>query len=134
MKNTATRAATRAAPLAATLASVLGLLTACSEIAAHQAVDKNTPGPWNGTYAGAAFNQDPAIPEQICPQRIPIEGFQVAGRYAVFGVYSGEIDPNGNVSLQYQNTFIWGQLADGQFNGQFRQNLRCIYTVQLSRQ
>ncbi len=118
--------------------ALVGLLGACGQMAtqidAQKAVDSDAPGPWNGTYAGVAINQDPAIPEQVCPQQIRMESFQVAGRYVVFGVYRGEIDPDGRVQIQYQNNFIWGQFGDGLFNGALRLNVRCIYSVRLAKQ
>lgn len=88
-----------------------------------------------GTYAGVAIINDPALPGPVCAPELRIVGFTVAGNQASFGEFSGTIRDDGSLEMVSRRSWIIGRFVPGGFVGQVivPPTDLCVYRVSLSR-
>ena len=73
---------------------------------------------WQGTYAGDAVINDPALPGPVCQPQIHIIDFKVTGNQVNFGEFSGTIRNNATVDLMSARIWIGGRFEPNAFVGE----------------
>ena len=120
----------------ASLPLVLGglMLSGCNTIPAASLAQTAA---YQGTYAGGATINDPALPSNVCQSQIKFDGFTVSGTEVRFGEFRGTIHEDGSIQMNVGATWINGRFVPpATFVGQLLLppvNI-CIYRVELNLQ
>ncbi len=90
---------------------------------------------WQGTYAGTAVINDPALPGPVCAPQIPIAGFVVTGNQVSFGEFSGTIRNDDSLEMTFRRAWLTGRFVPNGFVGAMfvAPTEYCQYSVSLSR-
>jgi hypothetical protein len=84
------------------------MLSGCNTIPAASLAQT---APYQGTYAGGATINDPALPSNVCQSQIKFDGFTVSGTEVRFGEFRGTIHEDGSIQMNVGATWINGRFV-----------------------